>query len=178
MNVKPYEKLYLNVIPGSCPPNRPKQGDDEIAYQQKFGKGPLIERAERIRRLQQIQNQMKVEHEPHHASAQYEINQDKTNEMYLQMLKQERLKRVRRQMQQAGEDIIGNKNDHKNYKQELPMSVNRLQQDYNKQSNQYQIHQVTKPEISAQNRVGYLSSAVEDVQRPPRHQLNKENSQL
>ena len=39
---------------------------------------------------------MKVEHEPQQVSAQYEINQDKSNEMYLQMLKQERLKRVRR----------------------------------------------------------------------------------
>jgi len=62
----------------------------------------LIERAERIRRLQQIQSQMKIEHEPQQVSAQYEINQEKSNEMYLQMLKQERLKRVRRQMQLAG----------------------------------------------------------------------------
>lgn len=98
--------------------------------------------------------------------------------MYLQMLKQERLKRVRRQMQQAGEDIVGSKTDQKNYQQELPISVNKLQQEYNQLSKQYPNHMIAKPETSAQNRVGYLSSVVDDAQRPPRHHLNKENSQL
>ena len=58
---------------------------------------------------------MKVEHEPQQVSAQYEINQEKSNEMYLLMLKQERLKRVRRQMQLAGEDVIGSKGGQKIY---------------------------------------------------------------
>lgn len=47
--------------------------------------------------------------EPASSSAQYEIDQEKSNEMYTEMLKQERLKRVRRQMQQAGEDVISSK---------------------------------------------------------------------
>ena len=58
VNVRPYQKLYLDVMPGSCPPERPRQMED-IAYEQKYGKGPLMqERADRIRRLQEAKNEI------------------------------------------------------------------------------------------------------------------------
>lgn len=54
VNVRPYQKLYIQGAPGSCPPDRPRQMED-IAYEQKYGKGPLMqERAERLRRLHEV----------------------------------------------------------------------------------------------------------------------------
>lgn len=56
INVRPHQKVYLNGAPGSCPPTRPQEN---LAYEQKYGKGPLIERQERLRRLQEVQKNMK-----------------------------------------------------------------------------------------------------------------------
>ena len=56
LGVKPYEKKYINGIPGSSPIVR--SGADDLAYQQRYGKGPLIERAERLRRLQELKANM------------------------------------------------------------------------------------------------------------------------
>lgn len=54
--MRPHQKVYLNGAPGSCPPTRPQEN---LAYEQKYGKGPLIERQERLRRLQEVQRNMK-----------------------------------------------------------------------------------------------------------------------
>ena len=47
--VRPIEKKYIHGLPGSSPLVR--SGADDLNYQQKYGKGPLMERAERLRRL-------------------------------------------------------------------------------------------------------------------------------
>ena len=49
--VKPYQKKYIQGVPGSSPVIRPSE---DLNYHQKQGKGPLIERAERIRHMNEI----------------------------------------------------------------------------------------------------------------------------
>lgn len=49
--VKPYQKKYIQGVPGSSPVTRPS---DELNYHQIQGKGPLIERAERIRQMNEM----------------------------------------------------------------------------------------------------------------------------
>ena len=53
VKVAPYQKIYLNgQIPGSSPVViRGGNGAEDLKYEQKYGKGPLIERAERLKRL-------------------------------------------------------------------------------------------------------------------------------
>ena len=50
--VRPYQKKIINGIPGSSPLVR--SGEDDLNYHQRYGKGPLMERAERLRRLQEL----------------------------------------------------------------------------------------------------------------------------
>jgi len=48
--------MYINATPGSCPPATNQM--DGITYEQKYGKGPLMqERAERLRRLHEAQKE-------------------------------------------------------------------------------------------------------------------------
>ena len=61
VNVRPYQKVHL-MQPGSCPPARPNIED--IAYEQKYGKGPLMQQqAERLRRLQEATRKVQA-HQP------------------------------------------------------------------------------------------------------------------
>ena len=53
MNVVPMQKKYLHGVPGSSPVIR---AVDDLKYEQKYGKGPLIERAERLKRLQELKD--------------------------------------------------------------------------------------------------------------------------
>ena len=55
MGVQPYAKKYLQGVPGSSPVIR---AVDDLNFQQKYGKGPLIERAERLKRLQELKQNM------------------------------------------------------------------------------------------------------------------------
>jgi len=55
IQVNPYQKKYIHGVPGSSPVIRPA---DDLNYQQRFGKGPLIERAERLKRLQELKDHM------------------------------------------------------------------------------------------------------------------------
>ena len=57
LHVQPYQKKYLQGVPGSSPVIRPA---DDLNFQQKYGKGPLIERAERLKRLQELKNNIHV----------------------------------------------------------------------------------------------------------------------
>ena len=54
--VRPIQKKYIQGLPGSSPLVR--SGADDLNYQQKYGKGPLMERAERLRRLQELKKNM------------------------------------------------------------------------------------------------------------------------
>ena len=49
------QKKYLQGVPGSSPVIRAGNVDD-LKYEQKYGKGPLIERAERLKRLQELKD--------------------------------------------------------------------------------------------------------------------------
>ena len=55
INVKQKQKLYIHGAPESAPSQRPSEN---ITYEQKYGKGPMMERQERLRRLQEIQRNM------------------------------------------------------------------------------------------------------------------------
>ena len=55
MHVQPYQKKYLNGVPGSSPVIR---AVDDLNFQQKYGKGPLMERVERLKRLQELKDNM------------------------------------------------------------------------------------------------------------------------
>lgn len=56
IRVQPHHKMQIHGLPGSSPLIR--NGAEDLKYQQRYGKGPLIERAERLRRLQEIQNNL------------------------------------------------------------------------------------------------------------------------
>lgn len=55
MHVQPYQKKYLQGVPGSSPVIR---AVDDLNFQQKYGKGPLMERVERLKRLQELKDNM------------------------------------------------------------------------------------------------------------------------
>lgn len=57
INVQPYQKKILHGVPGSSPVIRVGAPDD-LNYEQRYGKGPLIERAERLKRLQELKQNM------------------------------------------------------------------------------------------------------------------------
>lgn len=57
IQVQPYQKKYISGLPGSSPMPISRKEDD-LNYQQKYGKGPLIERAERLKRLQELKDHM------------------------------------------------------------------------------------------------------------------------
>ena len=55
IRIQPYQKKYLQGVPGSSPVIR---ATDDLNFQQKQGKGPLIERAERLKRLHELKANM------------------------------------------------------------------------------------------------------------------------
>ena len=55
VHVQPYQKKYLQGVPGSSPVIR---AVDDLNFQQKYGKGPLMERVERLKRLQELKDNM------------------------------------------------------------------------------------------------------------------------
>lgn len=57
MNIQPYKKQYIHGVPGSSPVIRPQ---NDLNYHQKQGKGPLMERAERLKRLQELKENIHV----------------------------------------------------------------------------------------------------------------------
>lgn len=52
IGVRPYSKVHISQIPGSSP--MPNTRSNDLVYKQQYGKGPLIERAERLKRLHDL----------------------------------------------------------------------------------------------------------------------------
>jgi hypothetical protein len=51
IRVRPYQKKYVNDIPGSCPVESRRTNEENLNYEHRYGKGPLLERAERLKKL-------------------------------------------------------------------------------------------------------------------------------
>ena len=81
MHVQPYQKKYLQGVPGSSPVVRQI---DDLNYQHQYGKGPLIERAERLKRLQELKENM-----------QQRVNErGESDDGGIRMIRDQRLKRI------------------------------------------------------------------------------------
>ena len=85
--------MYIHGLPGSSPISRSDVND--LKYQQKYGKGPLIERAERLKRLHEIQNNLAIRREQSAAKKARNLDMYAVNQASMQKLgKDQRVKRV------------------------------------------------------------------------------------
>ena len=81
ISVRPYQKKYLQGVPGSSPVIR---AVDDLNFQQKYGKGPLMERAERLKRLNELKENMNQRH----------LERGESDDGAVRMIKDNRMKRI------------------------------------------------------------------------------------
>ena len=81
IQVQPYQKKYLQGVPGSSPVIR---AHDDLNFQQKYGKGPLMERAERLKRLHELKENMN----------QRVNDREQSDDGVVRMVKDNRVKRI------------------------------------------------------------------------------------
>ena len=81
VHVQPYQKKYLQGVPGSSPVIR---AVDDLNFQQKYGKGPLMERVERLKRLQELKDNMN----------QRANERGESDDGAIRMIKDTRMKRI------------------------------------------------------------------------------------